>query len=539
MTADPLVSVVIPTFNRRHILPRAIGSVERQTYTNWELIIVDDESTDLTEQYVTEMRHPEVTYLLNNRVNGPGGARNTGIHHAHGTYLAFLDSDDEWLPEHLADSISLLERTDVDICGALCITDDGHKRLEHTLPHDTIPFATIANGVLYLGDRLLEAWLAHGCYCMSMCTTVLHRDLVSLAGDFDESLLATQDEEFITRQSLHGSYACIMTPHFIYYAGEDNIAFRLTPTAAQIYKHRSNMIRQRKQIARYVDAFPQIQDKKSCRSTIEAEIIECHANIAAALAETSTLISNTHRVLARLGQLLHDPLPIHTRLLLRLKQLIFQYSVTYQDDRILFDTIFKTMCGGSRAVFLIQIGANDGITEDPIHRLLTKFPRIDWNGILIEPQKEDFNKLIKNYENFTGFTMANIAITKRSGPIKLYTPKTQFRNETWSTLLGSLVPERGLMREHMKNNTFEVEVVEGVTFDDILEKHNVLSVDLLQIDTEGYDYEIIKTIDFGRVKPKIINFERKNLRADERKKVYELLWSRGYTIREYGRLAPK
>src|SRR5687767_548324 len=100
----PTISVVLPTFNREEFLTEAFESIAAQTFADWELIVVDDGSTDGTSALVGQLARrvaQPVTYLYQpNR--GPGAARNLGIQRARGQYLAFLDSDDLWLPHHLA-----------------------------------------------------------------------------------------------------------------------------------------------------------------------------------------------------------------------------------------------------------------------------------------------------------------------------------------------------------------------------------------------------------------------------------------------------
>src|SRR5512138_1185650 len=95
----PLVSVVIPTYNRAPLLERAIHSVLSQTYTNLEVIVIDDASTDDTQDRIKNLQLADIRiqYIRHDRNRGSQAARNTGIHAAKGKYVAFLDSDDEWL----------------------------------------------------------------------------------------------------------------------------------------------------------------------------------------------------------------------------------------------------------------------------------------------------------------------------------------------------------------------------------------------------------------------------------------------------------
>jgi len=102
-----MVSVIMPTFNRADTIMRAIRSVQAQTFTEWELIVVDDGSTDDTVALI-EGCDPRLK-LIRQKNQGTAGARNTGLRAAAGSYIAFLDSDDEWLPHHLELCVGFLE----------------------------------------------------------------------------------------------------------------------------------------------------------------------------------------------------------------------------------------------------------------------------------------------------------------------------------------------------------------------------------------------------------------------------------------------
>jgi glycosyltransferase involved in cell wall biosynthesis len=99
---NPLVSVIIPTYNRATLLPRAIESVRQQTHENWELIVVDDGSQDGTEAVVKSLQDPRIRYERHEVNRGVSAARNTGLRLAQGQWVAFLDSDDYWRREKLA-----------------------------------------------------------------------------------------------------------------------------------------------------------------------------------------------------------------------------------------------------------------------------------------------------------------------------------------------------------------------------------------------------------------------------------------------------
>src|ERR1043165_296320 len=97
---EPFFSIVIPTYNRALLLPAAIESVIAQTFSNWELIIVDDGSTDNTREVVSSYPDKRIKYIYQNNAER-SAARNNGIGHSDGTYICFLDSDDYYLPERL------------------------------------------------------------------------------------------------------------------------------------------------------------------------------------------------------------------------------------------------------------------------------------------------------------------------------------------------------------------------------------------------------------------------------------------------------
>jgi len=108
---NDLVSVVIPTRNRCERLARAIESAKAQTWTNIEIVVVDDASTDDTPAYLEQLALADhrVKGVRNERPLGGGGARNRGVAAANGTYIAFLDDDDIWLPEKLEAQLALLQ----------------------------------------------------------------------------------------------------------------------------------------------------------------------------------------------------------------------------------------------------------------------------------------------------------------------------------------------------------------------------------------------------------------------------------------------
>jgi glycosyltransferase involved in cell wall biosynthesis len=105
----PLISVIIPTYNRSHLIMGAIESAIAQSYQNLEIIIVDDASTDKTEELIATVKDSRLRYIRHQTNLGGANARNTGIDAAQGEYIAFLDSDDVWLPHKIELQLSTLQ----------------------------------------------------------------------------------------------------------------------------------------------------------------------------------------------------------------------------------------------------------------------------------------------------------------------------------------------------------------------------------------------------------------------------------------------
>lgn len=117
-TSAPLVSVIVPAYNAARFLRESIQSVIDQTYQSWEIVIVNDGSTDDTENIIARIKsqHPGRIFSFSKPNGGQASARNLGIKHARGKYIAFLDADDIWLEDKLKTQIMLLEERGVDVC---------------------------------------------------------------------------------------------------------------------------------------------------------------------------------------------------------------------------------------------------------------------------------------------------------------------------------------------------------------------------------------------------------------------------------------
>jgi glycosyltransferase involved in cell wall biosynthesis len=110
MRSEVSVSIILPTYNRAGLLPRSIESLLGQTYGDFELIVVDDGSQDDTAIVVAKFADKRIRYVRHIRNRGVAAARNTGLTEVHGAYIAFQDSDDQWMPEKLERQMRAFEK---------------------------------------------------------------------------------------------------------------------------------------------------------------------------------------------------------------------------------------------------------------------------------------------------------------------------------------------------------------------------------------------------------------------------------------------
>ncbi len=151
----PRVAVITPTYNRAALLPRAIESVLAQTLTDWELLIVDDGSSDNTTAVVAPYvaAHANIRYLLHQN-RGAGLARNAGMQATFGHYIAFLDSDDAYMPEHLASRVAYLDaHPEVDLIQGGFLSDEEIMVRDYFNPTQFINLRACALGPTFVGRR--------------------------------------------------------------------------------------------------------------------------------------------------------------------------------------------------------------------------------------------------------------------------------------------------------------------------------------------------------------------------------------------------
>lgn len=165
MTDKPLVSVIVPTYNRAHILHNALNSLLEQSYNNIEIIVVDDGSTDDTAELINRYNNDHIKYFFQQNT-GQAGARNTGLRHATGDIVASLDSDDIWYPNFLEKCVKKLVTDDLDFVFANWDQEDKDGKLWDFLSKDVYIspyFHKMENGWVNLNSDELRTIYVHDC----------------------------------------------------------------------------------------------------------------------------------------------------------------------------------------------------------------------------------------------------------------------------------------------------------------------------------------------------------------------------------------
>ncbi len=183
------ISVIIPAYDRCGVLGRAIESVLSQGYKKFELIVVDDGSNDYTQELLSRYKN-QILMIVCNENSGPSAARNRGVEASSGEFIAFLDSDDLWLPEKLETQINFFHKKP----GArICQTDEiwirNNVRVNPRKKH-----------------KKKSGWIFDECLplCLiSPSAVMIHRSVFKKAGGFDENFPACEDYDLWLRIALH------------------------------------------------------------------------------------------------------------------------------------------------------------------------------------------------------------------------------------------------------------------------------------------------------------------------------------------------
>ncbi|HXG29201.1 MAG TPA: glycosyltransferase family 2 protein [Nevskiales bacterium] len=240
----PTVSVILPTYNRASTLRRAITSVLSQdTTAPLELIVVDDNSTDGTADVVAAIQDERLHYIRRTTNGGASAARNAGIMAARGRYIAFIDSDDEWLPFKLEKQLAALDAAGTDIGMVVCGLIRWDKRQAVYLPPPDRRRQR---------ERNLKREIIRQNFALTSCWLV-RREFFDRVGPFDEQLKCLVDWEWLLRFCLRYDLCLIEEPLLMVYASPDSISSReldyIESLEKMLYKHASALVHDRRSLS--------------------------------------------------------------------------------------------------------------------------------------------------------------------------------------------------------------------------------------------------------------------------------------------------
>lgn len=196
----------------------------------------------------------------------------------------------------------------------------------------------------------------------------------------------------------------------------------------------------------------------------------------------------------------------------------------------------RRLLGANRHVFFVQIGAHDGKSNDKIYPMARERA---WRGVLVEPVRYLFNRLVENYRDTPGIQFENAALAERSGKKRFYRLKetSDTTLPPWYDQIGSFNKEAVLShRDRIPNidNLIIQEYVDCISFDQLVSRHQISKIDLILIDTEGYDLNVLRMINFHQFRPKLLIYEHKHLSPEDKAASEALLRSFGYVIHPTG-----
>lgn len=189
---NPLISAIIPTFNRAKAVRRAIESCLNQTYQDLEVLVVDDHSSDDTARVVNDFSDKRLKYFFHEKNSGPASSRNTGIRNSQGEFIAFLDSDDEWVKDKIRRQVATFEkfRTDEKNIGLVFVNgyDETQKRRF---------ISNAMSGIVYSPQE--DAFYPLRVLICPPSSWMLSRRVIIDVGFFDERMYNWDDGDYLAR----------------------------------------------------------------------------------------------------------------------------------------------------------------------------------------------------------------------------------------------------------------------------------------------------------------------------------------------------
>jgi FkbM family methyltransferase len=513
VSADvPAVSVILPTRNRRQWLRHSIGSVLQQTFRDFELIVIDDASADGTAELVEGLGDSRVRYVRMDTRVGAARARNEGVRLGRGQLLAFQDSDDEWLPEKLERQVRLMQASapDVGLIVGAFVLREGNRQRE-------VRSAALERGADYDLDIIQGVPLVTPLW-------LVRRTALEAAGLFDTTLASSEDYELAFRLSRVCRFRAV-----------PDIVLVKNGHAASLSADNRLLLKGLETVYARYSAFwvPYPHEELSLLSRISTLQLRAGYRRAA----VHTLL----RALAR-----HPWRPF---LLRRLASALFGRGAArayaarvarwLRPNRLRGPRVMEAFGRNFPHATFVQIGSNDGDKHDPLRRTLL---RRHWTGVMVEPVPYVFARLQRNYGSVPGIALENAAITATANvsslPFHYVAEAHQGEGlPDWYDELGSFRKE--VVMSHADRvpglaQRLVTTEVPCITLEALCRRHGLGTVDLVHMDTEGYDGELIAAMDLSRLRPILLIYEHKHLPEPQRSATRTRLQREGYTLFEEG-----
>lgn len=199
------------------------------------------------------------------------------------------------------------------------------------------------------------------------------------------------------------------------------------------------------------------------------------------------------------------------------------------------DQMLENEIANKKQLFFVQIGANDGVQHDPINKLIVK--NVGWKGLFIEPLPFIFKRLKENYRNDSRFIFENKAIAKEVGVASFFYVSSKIKEVVGDCYidydgLSSFNKDHIVKHIDDKFKTYIVEEkVETSTLEKIFDIHKITKIDLLVVDTEGFDYQVLCQFNFEKYRPNTIYYEHIHLSDKENKLAKDLLFKNNYSLK--------
>jgi FkbM family methyltransferase len=514
MSAGCLVSIIVPSFNQGRFIAGTLDSILAQSHRPLEIVVIDGGSTDNTLDVLRSYaaRHDCLRWI-SEPDNGPADAVNKGLALAKGEIAGIQSSDDQYYPSALEETVRVM--TENPDCGFAygdidCMDGEG-RPLGHG---DPVP------------EFSWEAFFAIG-LCIPQSSIFFRTELGREVGGWNPKYYGC-DLDFWLKLLLRTRAVKIRRALSIWRMYPDQ---RTRPDKYQRIwtdywqmiedceplRHASRRVRRLARASRHTLAFT-INPRGS------VWFLRWHALRATLLHPTFWL----HVPRARLLQVL--PKRKALRRVYRTSKRLLRYQ-SKPKSRI--GELIAQFAASYPTAFFIQIGSNDAMKLDPLRRAILKSR---WRGILVEPVPYIFERLRRQYGGNPRMILENVAVSDQDGERDFFYLREADDVATlpyWYDTLGSFRREVVLSHKDVIpdiEDRLTCEPVRCLTFESLCRKHGVERIDLIHIDTEGYDFDVIKLIDLERFRPKLLMFEHFHFTDSERKSCADHLRAAGYEL---------